>query len=469
MERTQLKVARLEKGLTQEQVAEQIEVETITYRRWELGKHAPQLPYQKRLCQLFGRTPQELGFCLTGVNQGTISASNVSAPPEAEGDADEDFRSFCTRSLVLRLQCVIWKSVDEHSQYQMLQDAFVRELEDKSMQQDSLSRREALRLLAANSIAYCGLSALVPVLKRPIEEILTQCAAGITACWQLRKGKDLAFASSAVAKYIPTLKEIVQTGSAPQRKAAADLLVQSLLLKSTLSDLLGNNGDEAARYAQQAEMYSSTAENPSLQILALSTQAAVRTHANQWKQSLSAAEKARSLMETLQDTPIPPKLQSKVYSGLANYLAYHGQKQDAFSALEKAHAMFYVPSSSETTPAWIDHSEAVLFLNDGKAHLHLDTPEEALNAFTRIHAIPTRADSIDAEAFIYQAMAEINRDVKSRDMEWCVACWQHGIAGAIELRSGKRYNEAAQTYAAMRAVWPGEQRIKDLRTNLVHW
>ena len=70
------------------------------------------------------------------------------------------------------------------------------------MNEGTISRRDALRRLASLPIKYCGLSLFMPVISRPIEEILLQCAAGITACWHLRKGKDLAFASDAIARYL---------------------------------------------------------------------------------------------------------------------------------------------------------------------------------------------------------------------------------------------------------------------------
>ncbi len=115
-----------------------------------------------------------------------------------------------------------------------------------------------------------GLSLLGAILKSPIEDILAQCAAGIIACWHLRQGKDLAFADDAVSKYIPTLKEIVKSAPAPQQKAAAALLTQCFLLKTSLANHVGSIGNNAAlHYARPAEDYGEVAENLSLQVLAV--------------------------------------------------------------------------------------------------------------------------------------------------------------------------------------------------------
>lgn len=39
--------------------------------------------------------------------------------------------------------------------------------------------------------------------------VIKQCSAGVVACWHLRKGKELALASSTVSTYIPTLKGMI--------------------------------------------------------------------------------------------------------------------------------------------------------------------------------------------------------------------------------------------------------------------
>jgi DNA-binding XRE family transcriptional regulator len=57
-----LKQARLEKGLTLEEVAKKIETVAIVLGRWENGDILPYLYYRQRLCELYEKTPLELGF-----------------------------------------------------------------------------------------------------------------------------------------------------------------------------------------------------------------------------------------------------------------------------------------------------------------------------------------------------------------------------------------------------------------------
>ncbi|MGH2478527.1 MAG: hypothetical protein ACRDHW_02580 [Ktedonobacteraceae bacterium] len=74
-----------------------------------------------------------------------------------------------------------------------------------------ISRREALRRLATLPLLTLKLNPSQPVQHRPVEDILTQCAASIAACWELSKGNDeadLALAFKGVSAYVPTLKSL---------------------------------------------------------------------------------------------------------------------------------------------------------------------------------------------------------------------------------------------------------------------
>ncbi|GHO61497.1 hypothetical protein KSC_003890 [Ktedonobacter sp. SOSP1-52] len=59
---TFLKKARRERGLTQVNLAEQLHVGVQTVSSWERGKRAPQPEVRKRLCEILGKSPEELGL-----------------------------------------------------------------------------------------------------------------------------------------------------------------------------------------------------------------------------------------------------------------------------------------------------------------------------------------------------------------------------------------------------------------------
>jgi transcriptional regulator with XRE-family HTH domain len=469
MERARLSAARNGKGWSQEYVASRLNVDRVTVQRWEQKKTTPQPYHLQQLCELFGKTALELGL----VEEHLMITQNIS---ESEETTDDAYTAFRASHFMLHLWHIVCNWPVHNARYHELQELLLLELEDNSrMNPDELiSRRDALRLLAAMPIEICGLSALKPVFKRPTEEILPQCAAGITACWDLRKSKEretLVFAFDVIGKYLPTLKEIVRSASVPQRKTAADLLVQCLLLKAVLAWSVTTVTD-ALLSAQQAETYSDVAEKPLLQIAALRAQAAAFCYMNQWEQALHAGMQAKYLLDTTPKELIPQLARSYVYAGLATYQAYHGQKQVALTSLKKAHTTFFERSATEPVPLWIDHSVGNLLLNDGLTHAHLGIYSASVDSFARIQMDYANDTTIPLgcriEAWIEQITAEVSRDDQLRDMDKCITLWTQGIEGAKALQSSKYFGDSLVAYTAMRAAWPGETRIKQLRERISH-
>ncbi|HEU5229296.1 MAG TPA: helix-turn-helix transcriptional regulator [Ktedonobacteraceae bacterium] len=459
MERARLSQARHKKFWTLEEAAERIGVDPASLSRWEKGKSFPQPVNVQRLCNAYGMTAQQLGL-----EDEPLPEYGQNVLP-----VEDALTLFQQQDLTLRLMRVVGQWNHQSTRYSVLQTLITQELED-SMNEDpqaQLSRRDALRRLALLPVELLGLSAVGVVLKYPTEDILAQCAAGITACWHLRRGKELLFASDTVTRYLPTLKAIAHGASSTQRKAAADLIAQGYLLKGLLArHVEGYN--EAIAYTRQAAIYGEAAENSTLQILALRTQGAAHYYANHWTQALHAAEQAGAVLETSK-APIPPLARSYVYAGLASYQAGNGLKQEAFQSLGKAHTAFFAQPPDEPAPVWIDHYQANLVLHDGMTHYHLGLQKEALNSFEQIHLDPAKTETVRVEALLNQVMAEVNRADTERDMAWCIDRWIQGIEGAKALQSEQRFNESLHAYSALCAAWPSEPHIKELRAYITHW
>jgi transcriptional regulator with XRE-family HTH domain len=216
MERAQLTAARVDNEWTLEQLAEQIGVHPATIERWEKGETFPQPVKLRKLCKKLGKTPEELGF---GQEPLVVEDNTTKETEELEDTTGEGY-------LALRLFRCLWNYPRiSTARYHELQELMILELRDNMMDIHELSRREAAKVLVTATLDYCGFSALKPIIKQPNDEILLQCGAGITACWYLRKGQEINFAAEAVAKFIPTLKEIAVSGSTTQRKEAAELLI----------------------------------------------------------------------------------------------------------------------------------------------------------------------------------------------------------------------------------------------------
>ncbi len=134
---------------------------------------------------------------------------------------------------------------------------------------------------------------------------------------------------------------------------------------------------------------------------------------------------------------------------------------------------FFEQSVTETVPLWIDHSIGNLLLNDGLTHAYLGLYKGAIDSFEQIQMDNANDITIPLgcriEASIEQITAEVSRDDQPRDMDKCITLWMQGIEGAKILRSNKHFGDALVAYTAMRATWPGETRIKDLREHMLHW
>jgi transcriptional regulator with XRE-family HTH domain/tetratricopeptide (TPR) repeat protein len=482
MERAQLSAAREEKQWTLEEAAELVGVHPTIYSQWEKGLTFPRSYARRQLCKMYGKSAEELGLIrdrkdshkaqqrVPVVQVQEQAPSPLSDAPDVVG---RSYAAFLATDISLRCQHIMQNWPVVHSaRYHDLQAVITQEIEDDNSMQDPMSRRDALRRIAALQIEFCGLSALMPVLQHPIEEILAHCAVGITACWYMRKGKDLTLASEMISAYIPTLQEIVRTASGEQqRQVAADLAAQSLLLKALLTHHVdGSNAvEKAAAYAQQAETYGEFAGSHLITVLALRSQAAIYYYGDCHEQSLHAAQKAKYFLETSRDPSIPPLVHSAVYASLARSQGYQGKKQDALTSLSKAHTTFFAQPSNERVPIWVDHDKENLILWDGMTHYHLDMHKEALDSFSQVQKIEQDTLTRRYEIMLNEVLAEVSRSDKPHNMEFCIDRWTQGIEGAKTLQSNQRYSEAIQAYTAMRVIWPTEKRVKELRDLIVHW
>jgi len=70
---------------------------------------------------------------------------------------------------------------------------------------------------------------------------------------------------------------------------------------------------------------------------------------------------------------------------------------------------------------------------------------------------------------IINVISEASLKSPQKDMDLSLHIWKEGIQGATQLQSEQRFHEAVMSYAIMEAIWPGEQRIKELRELTVHW
>ncbi|RAQ94204.1 helix-turn-helix transcriptional regulator [Thermogemmatispora tikiterensis] len=484
--------------LTLDEVAEAVGVSKATVCRWEKAGDVPQPLHLRKLCELFQRSPLELGFTEQdlGIPEVPAQASvreeldgqahPEPSPPPPESEALEAFRQEC---LPLRLLGLVWRWPAGDTRYQQLQLLLRTELEKDAMKQNELTRRETLRLLALAPIELLGLSQLGPVLKGPAltEDILKQCAASLAACWELRRQGELALADQAVAAYLPTLQALTRTAPPRQRQAAAELTAQGFLLRSRLAHHLSTPAQGVA-YAQQAEAFSTLADHLPLRIIALGCQSIEYFYGCRHKQALQAVQQARQLLEERDrrdrqkeasvaqpaSAPVSPIIYSRCYSRLAADLAAAtGQQAEVQRTLKQAQEAFF--AQMEPAPLWVNFGLSDLLLNEAYAYRDLGLSRAALEACEQIEQQYQQSGSggtlvsLDdvPEAQLLAVLIEASRADQPRRLDWCLEKWQAGVARAQQLQSQQRLAEAQQAYVALCAAFPGEPRLRELRDLLI--
>ena len=81
-----LRELRKQRGWTQAEVAEALGVTDLTVRRWELGQTTPSVYHVKKLCDLFEKSPEELG--LLQQRQSVCACGKVLAAPSPYLEAE---------------------------------------------------------------------------------------------------------------------------------------------------------------------------------------------------------------------------------------------------------------------------------------------------------------------------------------------------------------------------------------------
>jgi len=498
---SKLALARIEKGFTQPKVAEHIGVDAVTVCRWERGISQPYLRHVKKLCDLYGKTARELGLAplepqealstpvVVGAHRVGLSsevAENHSVEPSFE--KGHLFARLFLPDIDLRLQYIMydWLHTKPSGSYTMLRHRLSQELEDydsmthepsRHNQDTDMTRRTALRHLALLPIHALGLDALGATPNWAPEDLLTHCAAGITACEQLSKGlqDDMSLAYAVLTTYLAPLKVVVEESST-HRKEASALVAQALLIKATLS-VHREGPKRAVSYGKQALIYGKESGNISLQLVLLKRLAWMYACDMQERKALEMVLRAKSLFEKQQKkgTSIPHVLQSALYGGVAKYQARNGQDGEALHAIHSAREAYLASSSDDSDTAIVDDfNYSTLIMEDGLTYYHLEQYEKALEIFgqaidlkTLAAKVPASSERVRIEIINNETLASLKSPQKN--MELSVKLWTAGIQGAIDLHSEQRFNEALTAYNIMQALWPGDKRIKELRDLTRHW
>lgn len=458
MDREKLIAARTRKHWTQPEAAEVIGCDVTALNRWEKGKSTPHAYNIQRLCDAYGQSAQALG--LEKVSE--WSGSSEDAQPSSE------LRSMIGMDLTMRLMSIVFLP---HRRYQIKQDEITRLIqEDIEMKNNAVTRREALRRVATLPLMTLGLGTPIQTQQAP-EEVINQCATGITSCWHLSKGSDesdLHLAFSGASSYLPALKQVMHT-SAKYRKDAATLAGQSALLKTVLGwNLEGLR--PAASYANEAASLAQESGDIALQITALDFLGWIYYYGNQNALADHVTGQAMLLLKQ-HASSLPSTLKSRIYGTRALIRAKNEHKSDGV-LLGRASEHFFSDIEGPDL-LYLDYDQASMIQVDALSHYHGGNQDNAMSSFHQMLDEKTlkpklpQSERTRIETLSLMAMSSLKRP--ERDMEETIHYWRAAMGGARTLQSELRFNEAMTAYHVMDALWSGDPRVRELQDLAVHW
>jgi tetratricopeptide (TPR) repeat protein len=459
---SKLEQERILRGWSRAYIEAIYEIPASSLERWEKGKSRPGQTMRDLLSRIYGKTPEELDIVKRG--NIVVGTTNVPTSQEEQLPMSDLMRREVFRNLGSRLTSLIdtWPKRSYH--YAELQEGINRALlgYNTVVAQEptyELTRRQAVNDMIFVPMQLMGGIALIEsgkVTKVDTDILLKHCAAGITACWYLRRGKELNFVSDVVSTYISILQPLIYSKSEVHRKAVAGLLAQSFRLKGSIIEHL-KNGDQAIIHYNEAIRYAFLAENTKEQAIANRMMAFShwRQGPKRYEEALPYAEKAYGLARS--DKGTHRNIQSFTASGLSLCQAVNGHMEDAKVSLAEARNLFdptmLVPS--------MYYDESNLFAIGGAVHRSSGIWQESVDLYKKCLASDISALGA-VQGRINYAKTEVSRDDQDRDMDLCVKLLSEAIPMAVELDSKHYIAEARECYTLLHAAWPRETEVKKL-------
>jgi transcriptional regulator with XRE-family HTH domain len=466
-----LKEARKLLKWSQSEAAEHFGVGLSTYQRWEAGSVTPHPEHARKIDSIYGpilkeEEPQETPpFVVATPNKTALPeppalSSYISLYiPHADPD---DLPPFLLSDLTMRLMSLCFLPQDQRF---AIADRMAHILEEfAAMNADTWNyqqtRRDALFRLASIPLVTLGLNKLdaqVLPAKYPIEDVLTQCAAGLAACKELSKGSESAtirFAFQTASRYIVVLQSVMEY-SPEHRKEAAGLVAQCFRLKTVLARHI-ESLQNAAIYAQEAVNYAQEASDPTLVVSMQTEQAWVYYSDQRTHTGIVVIHQALPLLKD-----ISREMSARVLSTQSVLEAkVNKSSPESFNqARDMLQSLSITQSSSWTIPD--------LIWNQGLVHYYCREYGEALDEFGQLidldnlsKKMPT---SVTSRVSILNSMTLATLKKSRKDMDQTMLYWEEAINIATKLGSRPYFLRALAVYDAIEALWPNEQRVKEGR------
>ncbi len=292
-----------------------------------------------------------------------------------------------------------------------------------------------------------------------IEQFLTRCAASLTACWHLMRGREYAVVEELLSMYLPLLVSLAQESSKYQ-STAASLATQAYRLKGILA-LHRNEFKARDAYCQQAVYYAEITHNPSLLVAALSSLAYHKPHPVEAEQLYQKA--------VVYEQAVSPLQRSRLYAQLSVACAQQNRVDDTMQYLHLAEQEYPMHPENDPSFLYADFCPGSMVREKGRVYLALNEhepdgyyPQQAWGTFASVEAGPSKLvipERIRYEIVNYQA--ETALALQDRDL--CCDYLEQGARGAVALGSVKRRKEVIVVRNKALKLWPHDARVKELK------
>lgn len=403
-----LRAARKIKRWSMQVASERIGVDRVTYSRWERGEQDPHPSTLDLLCRAFDMPPEDLGF-------GHLVVT----------DARKDLEDL---------------AMDEKR----------RDLFKQALQIGAALTLPTMGLEKANNLKQ----ALSIRLSLSDTMLLGHFSKLITICWDLLRVDGLPTVGHLLPTFLPEITELVQQSPTCQKEAAG-LAAQGYILAGLVATLqLDHAASEA--YCKRAVLLSRIAEDRTLEAAALKHLAVKYFDLKHPRQTLQTYQEALQFVDQ-----VSPLMQSRTYLGLAAAYVQLGQKQDALRYLSMAEETFPEVFEKDIAFTYADCGPSSLNHYGGLIYMELDQPQKAWEMFADVEKLKQRI-VIPERTIVEIVNCQAEAAIAQRNLELASSHIQAGVAGALKLKSEKRFADTFAVYRNMRLIWPHEPQVKAL-------
>lgn len=462
-----LKLARLKRGWSQEEAAGQARVSFRAYWNWENGLANPNFGSRRALQEAFGCAAEDLGFgkqsdeiTSLAVSEAERSSLEIGFPNEPAIDWAVWFGMKLARILA---EIGLWRGQASFcDEVQMMIDQEIRMIDHELQhyppdEKQAISRRQALTTLAALPAALILGPGLLS--DAAIEEFLPQCAASLTACWHLMKGKGFLSAGEILSRFVPSLSALALRPSRYQ-KSAASLATQASIIQGILA-MHQLNFTQRELHCKEAIQYATISQNNKLQAVSLMYLAYTYSHCYYPHQPQKAIPLFHLAIQALEDKT--SLLYSDILMGLSEAYAQCKEEQEALRYIGLAQESFPTYPEGDSSFIYADCGLNTLYQWTGKMYLQL--ADHFPDAGYQQQAAGNLLQSIGATSISDRSANEtlVYRADSARllgDLDIYAKSLRQATQMALQIGSRRRYHDALLVYERTPQAWKDEKPIK---------